>query len=92
MACALDLRRSVGENDTGIAAHDFDGQELSGEEIEDFDIYKYQEEYKQASSDEKERTFLGKFFAAAILQKCMVTNKIFSSGNKLAGFSKLINT
>ena len=32
-------------------------------------------------------TFLGRFILAAMAQKSMVTNKIFSSGNDLAGFS-----
>ena len=63
------------------------GEKLSGCEIEDFDIDKYQEEYLSASEDEKDKTFLGKFFIAAMAQKSMVTNKIFKSGNKLAGFS-----
>ena len=54
-------------------------------EIPDFDLKKYQEEYIKAEN--KEDTFLGKFFTAAIAQKTMVTNKIHESGNMLAGYS-----
>ena len=37
--------------------------------------------------DEKDDTFLGRFFLAALAQKSLVTNKIFISGSLLAGFS-----
>ena len=63
------------------------GEKLSGREIEDFDIEKYQREYLDAGKNEKNDTFLGKFFLAALAQKSMVTNKIYKSGNLLAGFS-----
>lgn len=63
------------------------GEKLSGCEIEAFDINKYQEEYQNASEDDKDDTFLGKFILAALAQKSMVTNRIYSSGNKLAGYS-----
>jgi len=33
----------------------------------------------------KEKTFLGQFFRAAMIQKSMVTGAIFESGSKLAG-------
>ena len=36
---------------------------------------------------EKDNSFLGRFILAAMAQKSMVTNKIFKSGNLLAGFS-----
>lgn len=62
------------------------GQKLSGEEIEDFDISRYESSYENAPLKEKENTFLGKFFTAAIAQKSMVTNSIFKSKNMLAGF------
>ena len=65
------------------------GRELSGVEIEDFDIERYQEEYITASKSQKEDTFLGNFIRAAIAQKGMVTNAIFQSKNKLAGYSKV---
>lgn len=61
------------------------GEELSGESIPDFDVNRYADEYRQA--EDKESTFLGRFAIAALSQKSMVTNKIFSSGNDLAGFS-----
>ena len=63
------------------------GQRLSGCEVEDFVLEKYQEEYLSAKEDEKDDSFLGKFFLAAMAQKSMVTNKIFKSGNLQAGFS-----
>ncbi len=63
------------------------GEKLSGETIDDFDAAKYQDEYRMASKDEKDGTFLGSFFLSAMAQKSMVTGKIFQSGNMLAGFS-----
>ena len=61
------------------------GEELSGQKIPDFDVSAYVEEYKNA--EDKNDTFLGRFILAALSQKSMVTNKIFSSGNTLAGLS-----
>ena len=63
------------------------GEKISGHVIEDFDLEKYQDEYLDAPKEEKDETFLGKFILAALSQKSMVTNKIFKSGNLLAGFS-----
>jgi hypothetical protein len=63
------------------------GEQLSGESIEDFDLDKYEQEYLNAPMDGKDDTFLGKFFLAAMAQKSMVTNRIYKSGNQLAGFS-----
>lgn len=63
------------------------GEKMSGCVIEDFDIEKYQEEYMTAPEEEKSGTFLGRFILAAMAQKSMVTNKIFTSGNLLAGIS-----
>ena len=63
------------------------GEKISGSEIPPFDIKQYQEEYLSAANAEKEKTFLGKFFIAAMSQKSMVTNRIFQTGNKLAGYS-----
>ncbi len=63
------------------------GETLSGREVEDFDPARWQEEYRQAPKDGKDATFLGRFILAALAQKSMVTNKIFRSGNLLAGFS-----
>ena len=53
----------------------------------DFDAEKYQEEYLSAGKDEKDDTFLGRFIIASLAQKSMVTNRIYNSGNKLAGYS-----
>ena len=63
------------------------GERLSGCEIEDFDLEKYQREYLEAGERGKDDSFLGKFFLAALAQKSMVTNKIFQSGNRLSGYS-----
>ena len=59
------------------------GEEMSGHEIEDFNIGKYEPEY--TGSADRGSTFLGRFTAAAIAQKSMVTYNIYKSGNKLAG-------
>ena len=63
------------------------GEKLSGHEIEDFDTNKYQKEYISADEADKDDTFLGKFILAALRQKSMVTNRIFNSGNLVAGIS-----
>ena len=63
------------------------GYELSGQKVDDFDIATYQKEYVDAAKDKKDDTFLGGFFNAAMRHKSMVTNKIFKSGNLLAGYS-----
>ena len=63
------------------------GEKLSGCEIADFDLTRYQQEYLDARPEEKNDTFIGKFILAALAQKSMVTNKIFRSGNLCAGFS-----
>lgn len=62
------------------------GERLSGREIEDFNIDRYQSEYTDAPSGEKGETFLGRFISASLAQKSMVTNAIYKSGNLLAGF------
>ncbi len=63
------------------------GAGISGTEPEDFELGKYEEEYLSAKPEEKDGTFLGAYFLAAMAQKSMVTGKIFRSGNLLAGFS-----
>ena len=63
------------------------GEKLSGCEIPDFDADRYCTEYKQASVDDKDATFLGSYIDAALAQKTMVTNQIFQSDNLLAGYS-----
>ena len=63
------------------------GEKLSGQTVPDFDLQQYQKEYLDAAPEEKNGTFLGKYFLAALAQKSMVTNRIFRSGSLLAGFS-----
>ena len=63
------------------------GETLAGRELEDFDLEKYTAEYLQADEEQKDDTFLGAFFIAALAHKSMVTNAIFRSGSLLAGFS-----
>ena len=63
------------------------GEKLSGNEIEPFDLIKYQKEYMTSSGEGKDESFLGRFFLAALAQKSMVTGKIYRSGNRLAGIS-----
>jgi hypothetical protein len=63
------------------------GEKLSGCPIEPFDEAKYQEEYTSADETARDQTFLGKFTLAALEQKSMVTNRIFTSGSLLAGLS-----
>ena len=63
------------------------GERISGREIEGFDIDRYREEYVSADKDAKNATFLGRFTLAAMAQKSMVTNRIYNSGNRLAGRS-----
>ena len=60
---------------------------LSGQEIEDFVIEKYMDEYIHAEKDQKDDTYLGQFIIAALKQKSMVTGKIYRSKNPLAGIS-----
>ncbi len=62
-------------------------QKLSGQEIPDFDLDAYREEYEQAPKNEKAGTFLDNFFQAALAHKGMVVDRIFTSGNPLAGRS-----
>lgn len=61
------------------------GQKMSGCLIDDFDINRYAKEYMEAPV--RHKSFLGRFFLAAMEQKSMVTKKIFESGNLLAGIS-----
>ena len=63
------------------------GEKLSGVTIAPFDIRLYQEEYRCAAPEKKSETFIGRFILAALAQKSMVTNRIFTSGSKLAGYS-----
>ena len=83
-----EIRRIIGKRQLDACA-DWRalGEKLSGQEIEDFDLDKYQQEYMSLGRDENDRSFIGRFILAALAQKSMVTNKIFKSGNLLAGFS-----
>ena len=63
------------------------GEELSGQNIPDFDVNTHVDSYKKALPDDRDATFLGKFIIASLSQKSMITNKIYRSGNILAGFS-----
>ena len=60
-------------------------ERIFGDEIEDFDAEKYHDEYM--TSADKDDTFIGRFIKGALAQKSMVTNRIYKSGNLLAGFS-----
>lgn len=61
------------------------GEKLSGYTIAPFDRERYSDEYVNASEEEKEETFLGRFSKAALEQKYMVAKKITDSGSYLAG-------
>ena len=63
------------------------GEKLSGQTVTPFDLNVYQEEYLNAETDQKDGSALGRFILAALSQKSMVTNRIFRSGSKLAGYS-----
>ena len=63
------------------------GNRMTGTALEPFDLSKHQREYLDASEQDKDDTFLGKFFVAALAQKSLVTNRIFHAGNLLAGIS-----
>ena len=63
------------------------GNELSGEILPYFDLNAHVQEYLDAPDDSKDETYLGKFTLAALAHKGMVVNRIWSSGNPLAGRS-----
>ena len=67
------------------------GERLSGVKIAPFDIKLHQEEYRCAAPEKKHETFIGRFILASLAQKSMVTNRIFTSGSKLAGYSADFN-
>jgi len=73
-----------------IACNDWKlfGEKLSGQSIPDFCLEDLEEVYIKSDKDQRGDTFLGKFILASLDQKSMVTNRIFKSGNLLAGFSK----
>lgn len=63
------------------------GEKLSGQVIPEYSTKSYENEYKDADRNSKMNTFIGKFILAAMAQKSMVTNKIYKSGNLIAGYS-----
>lgn len=63
------------------------GERMTGVALEPFDLATYQQEYLDAPEQSRDDTFLGRFFVAALAQKSMVTNRIFRTGNLLAGVS-----
>ena len=63
------------------------GEKLSGTVIPDFDQSLFTEGYRAAAKEEKDDTLLGRYIIAALAQKSMVTNRIYKSGNLLAGYS-----
>ena len=63
------------------------GEELSGEEIPDFEYERFGDEYLAAPQDQKDDTAVGRYVVGALAQNSLVTNKIFTSGSKLAGYS-----
>ena len=63
------------------------GEMLSGKEIPAFDTEPFTESYRKADKADKDDTVLGKFIIAALAQKSMVTNRIWKTGNLLAGYS-----
>jgi hypothetical protein len=79
------LKGDISSFETGC--YDFEAVAEYKDRIEDFDTTRYQKEYKSADELDKDYTFLGKFIFAALRQKSMVTNRIFTSGNLIAGFS-----
>ena len=58
-----------------------------GREIPPFELESCEEEYSQADKEKKQETVLGRFILAALAHKSMVTNRIYKSGNLLAGYS-----
>ncbi|MBR3224141.1 MAG: hypothetical protein IKF78_02320 [Atopobiaceae bacterium] len=63
------------------------GERLCGHAVDYFDLDAHVQEYLDADEDCKEDTYLGKFILAALAQKGMVVNRVWSSGNPLAGRS-----
>ena len=63
------------------------GERLCGRAVDLFDLDTHVQEYQDAAADDKDDTYLGKFILAALAQKGMVTSRIWSSGNPLAGRS-----
>ena len=63
------------------------GEQLCGRAVDHFDLETHVQEYMDAPAEAKDDTYLGKFILAALAQKGMVVNRIWTSGNRLAGRS-----
>jgi len=63
------------------------GERICGRAAEPFDQERHVQEYLDAPADGKDDTYLGKFILAALAQKGMVVNRVWASGNPLAGRS-----
>ena len=63
------------------------GERMTGVALRPFDLEEHVSEYVDTPASERDSTFLGRFALAALAQKSMVTNRIYSSGNPLAGVS-----
>lgn len=63
------------------------GIQISGSAPAPIALDRFEEEYINAPKEAKDETFLGRFILGGLAQKSMVTNRIFESGNRLAGIS-----
>ena len=63
------------------------GKQLCGRAVDHFDLDTHVQEYLHAAPESKDDTYLGKFILAALAQKGMVVNRVWSSGNRLMGRS-----
>ncbi len=86
----LDRIKGILEKRQILASDDWKafGEELSGQMIEDHRIDKYFDEYRNCARQDRDDTFLGKFFRGAIAHKGMVIDAIYRSKNKIAGVAK----
>ena len=62
------------------------GEKISGGSIPPFGVEKFVQEYIDAG-EKADSSLIGRYTQAALAQKSMVTNKIYKSGNLLAGYS-----
>ena len=85
-----DRIREIIEKRQLIASEDWKafGEELSGENVTEYAMDTYFDEYMNSPANEKDDTFLGRFIHGAIAHKGMVIDEIYRSGNPLAGISK----
>lgn len=64
-------------------------EDLAGQSIKDFNQDSYVDDY--ISSNDKDSTNFASFYVHALKQKSMITNRIYKSKNKLAGYSTEYN-